>query len=283
MSKSFCIKTNNLKIINNLINEIEKIHLDNIYISQKNFSVYENLIIHYFGDKTQKFNENLSNILAKIIMNYYERSLLQNIINENYFYFFEFERKEILDICIENTFEFDDIKQFNLINSKCLEYINDNKSMILDGFVRFRLYEYKEILDKIVDYSINKYLIQREYIEFIRLLKEYISFSKSNCSKIHLIYSENNVILLNENNIIIPIETSLDNAKFLSDISFSKNDYCLNTILNLLPNELVLHILTNEDEFIETLKLIFSDRITICNSCDLCISYKIDNKLSHLY
>ena len=152
--------------------------------------------------------------------------------------------------------------------------------MILDGFVRFRLYDYSKILDEVVDYSVSKYLVQREYLEFVRLLKEYISSTQATCTKIHLIYSSNNVILLNENNMIIPIESNLSNVKFLSDISFSKNDYCLNTLLTILPSEITLHLLSPQDEFIETIKLIFADRITICKSCELCCNKTTANKSS---
>lgn len=272
MSKSFCIKTNNSIIIDELAEKIEKINLDNIYISQKSFALYENLIVHYIGDNTHVFIESLSNALADVIIKFYEKNILKKIINENYFYFFDFERNDILNTCIDNLCEFDFNERFDKVYSQCFSYISDSKSMVLDGFVRFRLYDYTEILDEIVDYSINKYLIQREYLEFIRLLKDYINCSESNCSKIHLIYSENNAMLLNEENIIIPIEHNLSNAKFLSDISFSKNDYCLNTLLTILPKEIVIHLLSPEDEFIETVKSIFADRVSICNSCELCVT-----------
>ena len=66
------------------------------------------------------------------------------------------------------------------------------------------------------------------------------------------------------------------NAKYLSDVSFSNNDYVLNTLLNLLPSKIYLHKvspLSNLD-FINTLQLIFENRIESCSDCNICNLYK---------
>ena len=67
------------------------------------------------------------------------------------------------------------------------------------------------------------------------------------------------------------------NAKYISDISFSSNDYALNNLLTLLPQKIYIHLANSyEDEFINTLKLIFNDRIFICKDCDICRLYSIN-------
>ena len=69
-----------------------------------------------------------------------------------------------------------------------------------------------------------------------------------------------------------------DKSKFkrvISDITFSSNDLALNTLLNLLPHKITIHLVDGfQDEFIETLKLIFQDKITICEDCDICNMYR---------
>lgn len=89
------------------------------------------------------------------------------------------------------------------------------------------------------------------------------------------------VLLDNEKN-IIPVEDEIFKAKYLSDISFSSNDYALNTLLNLTPKKLIIHLIDNEpeDEFINTLKLIFENRYEICTDCNICSTFKLS--ASHL-
>ena len=97
---------------------------------------------------------------------------------------------------------------------------------------------------------------------------------------VHVVYTDKDSILLDKEKNIIPIDHTLLEAKYLSDISFSSNDYCLNALLNILPQKLYIHLITNyEDEFITTLKLIFENRISICNDCDICHVYRLTNNV----
>ena len=271
MIHSFCIKTNNQKVIDALLEKFEDIYSDNIFLSCNKFKIYKNIIIHYTGENCTKFYEILSSILTSTIIEFYEDNLFRNIINTNYFYFTLQEKLDILQSCKKNAIENFDINiRKNKIYEQCLSYIRNNKSVILDGFITFRLKEYRDLLDNIVDYSINNFLVQREYLEFIELLRLYVNSKAPNIDLLHLVYLENSAILLDKEKNIIPIENSIANTRFLSDISFSGNDYCLNTILTLIPAELCIHLVDKEDEFINTLKLVFEGRVNICHSCDIC-------------
>ena len=81
------------------------------------------------------------------------------------------------------------------------------------------------------------------------------------------------VELKNKN--IINISDNIMKAKYLSDISFSSNDYALNSLLTLLPKKIYIHLIDNYvDEFIHTLGLIFESKIEICTDCNICKLYQ---------
>ena len=130
-----------------------------------------------------------------------------------------------------------------------------------------------------MDLSVNQYIIEKEYKEFINLLKIYINSTEPKTDILHLIYINGESILLDKEKNIIKIDQNINNAKYLSDITFSSNDIALNTLLSLLPRKIEIHIINNEDEFINTLKLIFENRISICNSCNICKTYKTINNI----
>ena len=67
----------------------------------------------------------------------------------------------------------------------------------------------------------------------------------------------------------------INQYKYLSDITFSSKDYCLNALLNLLPKKIIVHEIIEEDEFIETLKLIFQNRLMICKECNICKTFSL--------
>jgi len=224
----------------------------------------------------------LSELLADCILFFYEPTLLKRAINYNYFYFDEFEKKLIE----ENCYEYIILEEEKTLKYRkdeiwtcVLQYITSNKSMILDGFVNFRLDNYYKTIEEIVDYSVNKYIIEKEYTEFINLIKLYIDSKEPLCSIVHLIYTNGESILLNQDKKTISLEDNIFNAKYLSDISFSSNDYALNALLTLLPKKVEIHLIGYEDEFIKTLKLIFGKRISICTDCNICRTYKVLNNV----
>lgn len=276
--KSFCIKTNNNAILEYLLDKLDYLELEEVKYSKNKFKIYSNIIVHYIGEKISFFDEKISSIITDTILKFYKEKMIKKIINFDYFYFEEYEKKIIIQNCCEiiESSEYEQIsKEKEYIHEAVLQYVIENKSMILEGFVNFRIKEYIKYLDSIVDIAVNKYIIEKEYNEFISLLRMYINSKKSNIKNLHLIYGKSELTILDENKNIVPLCKEIYNAKFLSDIIFSENDYALNTLLTLLPQRIEIHLLDSEDEFIKTVKLIFEDRVYICRECNICRTYKM--------
>lgn len=280
--KSFCFKTNNTQILNYLLNRIQEIDFENLIYSQNQFKIYKNITIHYMGNNNNKFYDFLTELIGEVVIEFYEEKILKQLINYNYFYFDEYEKNKILENCMQLI----EPEMYNtklLDNKNIKEYVKENKAMILDGFVYFRLKIYLEYLDEVVDSGVNKFIIEKEYREFISLLRVYVESKVPEYNLLHLIYINGESILLDEKRNIVSVSENIYNAKYLSDISFSSNDFALNTLLCLLPRRIEIHLIDDEDEFINTLKLIFEGRVTICKDCDICKTYKLLNnaKISH--
>lgn len=279
--KSFCIKTNNTNIINYLLKRFSDSNIENIYYRNNEFRLYKNVIIHYTGSDLSLFFNQLSDIITDCIIKFYEEKILSHIINFNYFYFDSYEKDEIKKDCL-NILKLENISNYankrETIWVSVFEYIMEHNSMILSGFVNFRISDYTKSLDYIVDVSVNKFILEKEYREFIDLLKLYIYSKKPNKELIHLIYMGEDSILLDENKNIISVSKNVFNAKYLSDITFSSNDYILNTLLDLLSEKINVHLINIEDDFIKTLKSIFEKRLYICTDCDICKTYKLISK-----
>ncbi len=274
---SICIKNNNNQIISYLSDRLFLSNINSMYISTHEFKHYKNIIIHYKSERLDFFYDKISSIITDTIIKYYENKLLNRILNYNYFYFTSAEKRKILDMSLEFIANDDISREDNYfsIYYSVLDYVSSNKSLVLDGFVNFRLQNYMKNLDYIIDISVNKFLIEKEYNEFISILKLYISMTPFNSSIIHLVYHNNESILLDRDMNVIQTEDNIFKAKYLSDISFSSNDYALNTLLNLTPKKLIIHLVDeHNDEFINTLKLIFENRYEICSDCTICNLYK---------
>lgn len=280
--KSLCIKTNNKKAINYLLDNLNKIDLKDVYFSCHKFNIYNNIFIHYKGTEENLFFSTIANILSFLVLDIYEDSITRNILQKEYFYFDKFEQSIILDKFYENRLESTEdfeIKE-NILFEAFYNFFKDNKTSVctklyLKGFITFRLKKYIDELEASIDSSVNQYLIEKEYQEFVSLLKVYINSEGYNSDLVHLFYRNSNknvdAILLDKDKNVIDTSINLLSAKYLSDISFSSSDMILNTLLNLLPRRIFIHLgdSDDEDEFVCTLEAIFEGRIVVCFDMDV--------------
>lgn len=158
--KTICIKTISEEKIDFLISKLEVLPI-NIYISNYRFKTYDNLIIHYPSKEyIDEFYEAISIIIKKCIEEFYEDEFIKKIIEKNYFYLSSIERMYIYEIT-KKVLELPDEKighKNKILKQKIKDYLLENKKIVLEGFVNFRIKEYKELLDKIVEVSVFSYL-----------------------------------------------------------------------------------------------------------------------------
>ncbi len=276
--KSLCIKTNNSDLLNYLLNELKNIELKDICFSKNEFKAYQNIIIHYFGKDEALFLSKISSILCFLVIDELEETLLKRLIMQNYFYFDANERDKILASCFDimaddftNLFD----EKFKILYDIFYSFLSTHKSIILNGFVNFRLKDYLSVLDEVVNEAVNNFVIEKEYLEFISLLKLYINSQPCGCEMVHIIFSSSESILLDENKNSIVVADNIFKAKYLSDISFSSNDYILNSLLTLLPKKIHIHLVDDYiDEFVNTLQLVFEHKVNLCTDCNICNLYK---------
>lgn len=276
---SLCIKTNNEDILTYLQKEFSEFNMLNVFYSRHEFKSYKNIIIHYTGIDNELFYTKLATIFSYLVIDYFEKDIIKNILSCNYFYFDNHEFNKILSLCTENLC---DDNEFSFTNRQMhlfdafYDYISTHHSIVLSGFINFRLKNYRRLLEDLVDFSVNEYIIEREYLEFVSLLRLYINSQSPSSQKVHLISLEHDTLLLDENMRTIDVDKNALSAKYLSDVSFSTNDYILNTLLNLLPQKIYLHLASpfSNLDFINTLQLIFENRIELCHDCNICNLYK---------
>ena len=228
----------------------------------------------------------ISSILCFLVIDELEEDLLKRLLLQNYFYFDAVERNKILTICFDLMA--DDFSQlfdqkFKILYDIFYRFLTNHKSIVLNGFINFRIKNYFSLLDHVLNEAVNHFVIEKEYLEFISLLKLYINSQSSNCEMVHLIFSSSESVLLDENKNLVAVNDDIFKAKYLSDITFSCNDYILNSLLTLLPKKIYIHLVDDDiDEFIHTLQLVFENRVNLCTDCNICDLYKKIPHSEHL-
>ena len=187
--KSLCIKTNNSNLINYLLNELQHLELDDICFLTQEFKHFKNVIVHYRGTNDYIFLDKISSILSLLVIDELEEDFLNSLLIQNYFYFDANERKDIINLSFDiMSYSQNFNAKFKTIYSSFYEYLLNHRSLYLKGFTNFRLKNYFTILDEVITEAVNSYIIEKEYLEFISLLRLYINSQNSNCDIVHIIY-----------------------------------------------------------------------------------------------
>ncbi len=157
--KSFCIKTNNQEMIEYLISTFEKLPV-NFCISNYRFKIYDNVILHDIDRNEEEFCEIVAIVIKSAIERFYEREIIRKCVKQNYFYLNEMEQEYVLKIS-KQIMNLPDNKigyKNKLLKNLIKKYIQENKSIVLDGFMNFRTREYKNLLENIVEVSVVSFL-----------------------------------------------------------------------------------------------------------------------------
>ncbi len=222
------------------------------------------------------FKYYLANIITDLLMNPITKEYINRIAKNKYRFLSPAELKIILQNAynfLNNLHENGDIgltlHRHNQILSEVSQYLDNNQSLFLEGFLRFRLKDYFSELERSVDISIDNYLVEQEYHEFIRLLQYFVEVQEPRIDEVHvLIKDKQNFFLLDEEKQPID-QQQLQGvlAEFNQDIDYE--DLLLSALITISPRILILHVRTRI-EIVETIINVFQDRVSICKGCPLC-------------
>lgn len=142
--------------------------------------------------------------------------------------------------------------------------ITQNNAFCIDGWIRFRLSQYKMFLIDMVENLTYEYEAYKEYKEFITLIKYFVLNQQSLMDQIHIIPDKNGSIdLYNEKKESVTLNREQYDCQ---------DDLILGTLLTLAPSSMMIHQeeKCNNIRLMDTIKNIYEGRIIFCNSCQHC-------------
>lgn len=223
----------------------------------------------------------ISNALADFIIQGYEEKLLSRIINTNYCYFSSVEKRSILELSLKIVKNEDknlvnslfQVHRRNVIVRRLIEYLENSESIILEGFVNFRLKDYIKDLEEVVEKAVDDFLMEREYNEFIKLLKYFVDIQEPKFEVIHVLISyDGKYVLLDEKHREITNECIQEFVNDISQGDINYDDLLVSSLITMAPKKVVIHSngQFRNKELLETIKNVFSGKVVLCTQCELC-------------
>ncbi len=220
----------------------------------------------------------IANCLAEIIIEEWETLLIGKIIREKFYYYNEEEKEAILNKTKKmlnpaglNSYHQHQRKE--KVMQRILEYLELSKNLIVEGFISFRLKDYQEELELIVNTAVDELLMEKEYQEFIRLLKYFVEIQEPRIEKVQIVFKNNGKFsLLDEKDKPIKHEC-LDGLMIdLIENEINYEDLLISALITLAPQGLILHKESEveSNETIKTIEKVFGNRVIICSGCSKC-------------
>lgn len=185
--------------------------------------------------------------------------------------------KEVLSKAIKNLAEgmtqkkYQSNRKTRLVAS-ILTSLEEGKIFDIEGFLRFRAREYLGDLDRAISIALDDYLLEREYLEFIGLLKRYVDTQDSNIDTLHIRFNtQGEFSLLNEEGNEIT-QQYLEGSNLKEGTGeLMPEDLLISSLIQMAPRHLVLHIrFEGYRNTLQTIQNVFSGRVSYCTGCQLC-------------
>ncbi|MBP5426538.1 MAG: putative sporulation protein YtxC [Clostridiales bacterium] len=234
----------------------------------------DNLIKYTSETSNSDFIYDIAELLTNCIINVYEFFLLNKIISKDYINFNVQEKKKIMHVAKEiidgNDSVVDKvffIKRKNYIYKRLVDYLSKNEVIRLEGFIIFRLKDYKSDLELILEKAVDVYLTDKEYNEFINLLKYFIEVQESRIDVVHLtIYANGDFKLCDKFERDISYLYIDDMREELLNSKLTKEDILLGALITISPQKIILNRKCDgkiSKEIFNTINSVFTDRISI--------------------
>lgn len=224
----------------------------------------------------------IANAICEYIREIEEPNLIQNVISSDYCYFNAMERLEIyrnsLDILNEDTIDsffskYDNINTKSMILQNLIDYLGSNNELNLSGFILFRLKDYLLELNETVEKAVEDFLVDKEYNEFIKLLKYFVDIQEAKSDVVHVVFDEETkYTLYDKDNRLLNDEHISSVAVEFAESNINQEDLLISALITIAPNDIYIHKVTSlkSGKMIKTLEKIFPNKIHCCNSCKLC-------------
>lgn len=221
----------------------------------------------------------LANALADIIIGNLEQYFVVKIVEHNYNYFEQHEREEILEKALLHLKNYissnghnylPQIDRKDRVLTRILDYLKTNNELIIEGFIRFRLKDYFQELENTVEQAVEDYMMEKEYLEFIRLLKYFVDIQEPRTGTVNIILRDQGLFrLLDQEGLIIDNEYLEGFIAQMMEKDVDYGDLLISALISIAPAKIIVHF-DETHPVVETLNNIFGSRVIFCKGCNLC-------------
>lgn len=160
------------------------------------------------------------------------------------------EKQEVLKIALEKAANREEL---SVLQERLTGYLSMYRTLVLEGFLRFRMQEYLMLWELAVEQAAAKVLMQKEYGELIDALRRFVSGRESRVDALSVCIHPDGTITLSD-----------DNDVHIEYVDCAP-DGILNLLVNMAPGKLTVYDLSGNEKnrLTEAILRVFGDRVKL--------------------
>ncbi len=175
--------------------------------------------------------------LSDYIMEKYENKILKRIISKKYSDIPNVTINEIIKLKHEE----DSSERRTVLTENLKGYFSENISGSVEGIVNFRLGNYKNQLNSLADEIVDIYYLNREYEDFIELLRYFISVQNERTDRIYIVVNKDGTYtVLDRKRKDITVEALSEIVTVKDAKELEHEDLLLSVLISLAPEKIIV-------------------------------------------
>lgn len=218
----------------------------------------------------------LANALAETILLHWEKEHVQQLIKKQH-HLTEDNWKMVINKALEYLNKGLGQVQGYRVNRKTslvtqiLSCLEQSAIFDIEGFLGFRAQEYKSDVDKAVEFATNEYIIEKEYLEFIQLLRHFVDSQKPRLEILHVGMTPTGKFHLYNNEGVKVTHQFLEDYQLDNVQELGYEDLLVSALIAVAPRQVTLHIrYDGYKDTLRTIRSVFGERVQDCQGCSLC-------------
>jgi len=232
-------------------------------------------------DADMMIRHHIANAVSDLIVNLWERHLIKRLAQDECT---ELEPAERTQVANQATIVLDgqpwrkDASVMRKVTRKghvfqeVDRYLSNNRVLIIEGFIRFRLRQYLGLLEEAVEQAVDEFMLEKEYREFIMLLRHFLAAQEPRVDRVHvLIRSDGGFRLVDDTGSSVSEQFLTGCLEEAGTKDINRDDLLISALITIAPRRVRLHAAVGTDtEGLRTLRAVFAERLTVCRGCEIC-------------
>ncbi len=160
--------------------------------------------------------------------------------------------------------------RLDLVTTVLIKFLHEHDTVVLEGVRGFLIPEVLQEFYDGIDRAIDDWLMEKEYREFIRLLRNFVSLNEPKINGVHVFWHRSKFVLEDDHGRPAGTDVMDELTTGVQEEDESPEDLLVSALITLAPRQIVFHCPGPIDNTWQTIHSVFDERVVRCPGCQRC-------------